>query len=70
MIFGKDTAKYCAFCEHGRDLHTNDEMSCVYKGVVDKADTCRKFKYDVLKRDPVKSMPDISFDEKEFSLQD
>ena len=46
MIFGKDTAKYCMFCEYSSDLKTNDEMVCIYKGIVDKAFSCKKFKYD------------------------
>ena len=70
MIFGKDTAKYCAFCEHSSDLKTNDEMVCVHKGVVTRTSTCKKFKYDPLKREPMAKPKLKEYSEKTFSLQD
>ena len=70
MIFGKDTAKYCMFCEYSSDLKTNDEMVCIYKGIVDKAFSCKMFKYDPLKREPVKKQKTKEYSEKTFSLQD
>ena len=70
MIFGKDIAKYCAFCEYSSDLKTNDEMVCIHRGIVDKAFTCKKFKYDPLKREPVSKPKLKEYSDKTFSLQD
>ena len=44
--------KYCKYCESARALTEEDTMLCVRAGVVDASFSCRKFRYDPLKRTP------------------
>ena len=41
----------CAYCRHGRAI-SDGEIFCMKKGVVEPFDTCRAYRYDVLKRVP------------------
>ena len=55
-----DINEVCALCEYASP-HREDEFLCRHCGVVDGSYTCKKFRYDLLKRKPVKriSLPDI-----------
>ncbi len=52
IIKNTDTLPVCALCEHATPLEGLDGVVCKYKGVVSESYTCRKFSYDMLKRDP------------------
>ena len=52
-----DIAEICALCEHASALRCEDEMLCSIHGVVSSGYHCRKFRYDLLKRKPVKKHP-------------
>ncbi|MCQ2432171.1 MAG: hypothetical protein MJ175_06155 [Clostridia bacterium] len=49
-----DIRDICAFCENASCLRNEDEMLCRFNGVVSADGTCRKFRYDLLKRKPAK----------------
>ena len=66
VIFKKDIEPRCAYCAHGNSLG-EDQIICVKKGVVSPAGSCRRFKYDPLKRVPPKPLV-VSFDK--FSDED
>ena len=51
MIFSKDIRKICAFCVHS-SAYTEDELLCEKHGPVPVDHSCRRFKYDALKRIP------------------
>lgn len=55
MLFEKDIDPRCAYCKRGVALD-EDQIMCVKKGIVSPAGSCRKFKYDPLKRVPPKPM--------------
>lgn len=53
MLFQKDIQPRCAYCKRGVTVD-GDQVMCVKKGLVSPADSCRRFKYDPLKRTPPK----------------
>lgn len=55
MLFEKDMEPRCAYCKRGAPLD-EDQVMCVKKGIVSPAGSCRKFKYDPLKRVPPKPL--------------
>ena len=69
MLFRKDIARACAYCTHAARF---DEAACVCdrKGIVPSDSSCRRFRYDPLKRVPSRQKPaDFSeYDEVDFSL--
>ena len=69
MLFQKDIEPRCAYCQRGAQLE-DDKILCVKKGVVSPGGSCRRFKYDPLKRvPPPPVLPDFSkLKYAEFSL--
>lgn len=53
MLFRKNIEPMCAYCSHGKKLD-EIELSCKYRGVTRASDSCRRFKYEPLKRVPPK----------------
>ena len=60
----------CAFCEYGTIITLStgqeQEMICEKKGLVPLDHVCRSFRYDLLKRDPKKTV----LEESETSIDD
>ena len=56
MLFRKKLPRHCAYCIHAGKM-SDHEMICRKKGVVAAADQCRRFRYDPLKRIPVRPKP-------------
>jgi hypothetical protein len=56
MIFSKDITPVCAYCEHGRQIMSTDDVICEKKGIVKASYGCRKFRYTPLKRIPPKKV--------------
>jgi len=51
MLFRKDIEPCCAYCARGTRL--NDAyVCCLPKGVMPRYESCKKFDYDPLKREP------------------
>ena len=69
MLFQKDIEPRCAYCQRGAQLE-DDKILCVRKGVVSPGSSCRRFKYDPLKRvPPPPVLPDFSkLKDEDFSL--
>lgn len=53
MLFKKDIEPRCAYCKRCAVLN-EDQVFCSKKGVVPAAHSCRRFRYDPLKRVPPK----------------
>ena len=69
MLFRKDIEKNCSYCAHAVKF-SEDKFICSKKGIVTQDEGCRRFKYDPLKRVPVKAKAkDFSqYDDVDFSL--
>lgn len=55
MLFVKDIEPRCAYCEWGSSLN-EEQVACLKKGIVSAAGSCRKFRYDPLRRVPPKPL--------------
>ena len=60
-----EIAPKCEYCVHARPSPDGETVLCPKKGVVEKDSKCRKYKYDILKRQP-KHKPKLQ----EFSAED
>lgn len=66
--FNKDVPPACAYCGRGRRCPGTDRVLCARKGVMEKDDACRKFKYDPLKRAPKRPQKLQQFGPEDFAL--
>lgn len=53
MLFDRSIDPRCAYCKHGEAVD-EEQIICIKKGLVTAAGSCRRFKYDPLKRVPPK----------------
>lgn len=58
----------CEYCAFARVPDDRSMVLCTKKGLVDFSDSCRRFKYDPLKRIPVKISLNTDFTEDDFKL--
>lgn len=68
LLKGKDISPSCSYCEHGRLSPDGESVLCIKKGVMDKDGFCKKFSYDILKRQPKRPKALTKFDEEDFTL--
>ena len=64
--FDKTIMKKCEYCAFGESL--GESMLCKKHGITEKTDVCRKYKYDPLKRQPLRKNVSGDFSEKDFEL--
>lgn len=67
-FFNRDLSPACAYCLHGWKSEYSDEIFCKKRGVTSPDDSCRSFRYDVLKRKPKKNAPSGDFKPEDFEL--
>lgn len=67
-FFKSDIPPACAYCSHGRSITGGKEVFCLKKGIVDANNSCRAFKYDVLKRKPQGTSIEKNYSEEDFKL--
>ena len=68
LRFNKKQDKYCKYCTFGKVLEFSGEVFCKKKGFVDSLHSCRKFKYDPLKRVPSTSDLKNTYTQEDFIL--
>ena len=52
LLNKKEISPSCSYCAHGKLSPDGETVLCKKKGIVEKDFACRKFVYDVLKRQP------------------
>lgn len=67
-IFNKKIPHSCAWCIHGKPSDYTDEVFCSKRGMTNKNDSCHSYKYDPLKRNPVKARPADGYSAEDFKL--
>ncbi len=69
MLFKKKIAPSCSYCAHAGKVDDKTYL-CKKRGMVSCGQSCRKFKYDPLRRVPARRKPaDFSkYDDVDFSL--
>lgn len=68
IIDEKGVSPSCSYCEYGKTAPDGESVLCKKRGVVEKDFSCRKFSYDILKRQPRRPLPLAKFDAEDFSL--
>lgn len=68
IIDAKKYPKKCEYCARGKLAPNGEDVLCQKKGIVDKDSKCRAYKYDVLKRVPIKAKNIMSADPEDFKL--
>ncbi len=63
-----DIAPRCAYCRFGTAVAEGGTVLCTRHGVRDSSASCKKFRYDPLKRVPRQPPEMLAFSENEFSL--
>lgn len=64
----KNIEASCSYCANGKLSPTGDAILCQKMGIVEKDFSCKKFKYDVLKRQPRRPREIEHFEAEDFSL--
>lgn len=67
-LFGSRIAPACAHCKLGSITADGRMVLCPRKGVTQPFDSCRKYRYDPLKRTPAPMAELPSYDKDEFKL--
>ena len=69
MLFRKKITPSCGYCAYGTKLD-NCQYLCSKKGAVSPKEKCMSFRYDPIKRTPVKAKAlDFSkYDQEDYSL--
>lgn len=66
--FDKNVPCSCEYCVYGeRSPYTNDIL-CKKQGITQLRDSCRKYKYDPLKREPMKAKIADNYTSDDFKL--
>lgn len=66
--FNKKLQHRCEYCVHGIGILNSNEIICKKKGVTDRQDCCRRYKYDPLKRTPENAKISSNYSAEDFSL--
>ena len=67
-LISKKIVRQCAYCVHGHPSEFSQDVFCIKHGIVQKNDSCRKFKYDILKRTPLHQSIRKEFTAEDFSI--
>lgn len=67
-LFNKSLAKRCEYCRHSNTYLGSDTIFCKYRGVVEATNNCRKYRYDILKRKPLKHTVSNDYSKDDFIL--
>ncbi len=67
-MFNKDTPKSCEWCKFSKKSAFNKDLFCAKRGVTEKFNVCRKYKYDPLKRTPEKTSFVGNFTKSDFKI--
>lgn len=66
--FNKKLQKCCEYCVHGTVSSYGEEVLCVKKGITNYRDCCRSYKYDPLKRNPLRAKISDNYTPDDFKL--
>lgn len=68
-LFSTKISPSCEYCRFGRISPDGVSVLCEKMGIMQKDSSCSKFKYDVLKRRPLREAKiDTNYDKEDFTL--
>jgi hypothetical protein len=68
LLFNKKLPPSCSYCVYGKQSVFENEIVCAKNGITFMRDSCRKFKYDPLKRTPEKIKISDNYNSEDFKL--
>lgn len=69
LLNNKKITPSCSYCTHGKIAPGGENVLCKKYGIVETEHSCRKFSYDVLKRQPKRPKALEKYDAKDFALK-
>lgn len=67
-LFGSGVSPACEYCIYGEKKSDGTGVLCRHKGVMPLEGSCKKYKYDPLRREP-KRLPDLpTYNEEDFKI--
>ena len=66
--FDKKLPSSCEYCVYGERSAYTIEILCKKRGITQFRDSCRKYKYDPLKREPIKAKIADNYSPDDFKL--
>lgn len=67
-LFGKHIDPACCYCEHSTPTRSEAHLECRLKGIVAPGESCRRFRYDPLRRVPTRQVVLPRYSDEEFKL--
>lgn len=67
-LYRRDLPRSCATCMYGQASVFEEESLCAKRGVTKRGDSCRRYRYDPLKRIPQKKKLADDYRPEDFSL--
>jgi len=67
-MYNKNLPKKCEYCLRATPLGNGKEMICEKRGIVNTNDFCRSYKYDPLKREPLRQKISDNYSPEDFIL--
>lgn len=67
-LFGNKIKPACHYCIQAYQAMGEEQILCLKRGVVPREYSCKKFRYDPLKRVPQRPLPLIKYTEEDFAL--
>ena len=67
-VFNKKLTRPCKYCLYSTELNFTKEVLCKKRGISDSDGCCRHYKYDPLKREPVRQTIDKEYTKEDFEI--
>lgn len=67
-LFNMEIMPACEYCENGKISPTGNDVLCLSHGVMPLDGSCKKFKYDALKRTPKRRPSMMEFSPSDFEI--
>lgn len=67
-MLGGNISPKCEYCEFSTPTNDGDTVLCPKKGVVSKDWCCKKYKYDIFKREPKLHQTAPEFSKSDFEI--
>ena len=67
-LFNKQISPACKYCLFSEGLAFSSDMICKYKGITESDSSCRKYRYDPLKREPTSVVLERNYKKSDFEL--
>ncbi len=67
-LYGNNISPSCSYCKFGTLSESKEVILCEKKGITAKNFSCRKFKYDPLRRIPKKQEEIPQYNKEDFEI--